>query len=69
MAGKRIYIVFTKEGVRLVKATVRQQALSHVANSLFNIRVASQDDLVDAMSEGVKIEQYSTEQDELDFGV
>jgi hypothetical protein len=69
MAGKRIYIVGTKEGVRLVKATVRQQALTHVANSLFEIRVASQDDLVDALGKGIKIEQYSAEQEELEFGV
>lgn len=69
MAGKRIYLVGTKDGVRLVKAAVRQQALTHVANSLFEIRVASQDDLVEALGNGVKIEQYSGEQEELEFGV
>jgi hypothetical protein len=67
MAGKRIYLVGTKDGVRLVRATVRQQALTHVANSLFEIRVASQDDLVDALQKGIKIEQYSGEQESLDF--
>lgn len=54
----RIYIVHGPQGARLVKAGMRQQALSHVANSTFNIRVASQDDLVQALTAGMKIEQY-----------
>jgi hypothetical protein len=54
----RIYIVHGPQGTRLVKASLRQQALSHVANSTFNVRVASQDDLVDAITAGAKIEQY-----------
>ena len=44
----------------------RSQALSHVANSTFNIRVATQDDLVQALTAGTKIEQYrAPEQQEL----
>ena len=54
----RIYIVHGPQGTRLVKASLRQQALSHVANSTFNVRVASQDDLVEAITAGTKIEQY-----------
>ena len=54
----RIYIVHGPQGTRLVKASLRQQALSHVANSTFNVRVASQDDLVEAITAGAKIEQY-----------
>ena len=47
--SQRIYLVTTNDGKeRLVKATQRQQALSHVANSLFTVKVASQDDLVKA---------------------
>ena len=57
--AERIYIVFgTQEGARLVKASLRQQALSHVASTEFNIRVATQDDLVNQLSAGTKIEQY-----------
>ena len=57
--SQRIYLVTTNEGKkRLVKATQRQQALSHVANSLFTVRVASQDDLVEALTSGTEVENY-----------
>jgi len=59
MSASRIYIVGSSDPVfpvRLVKASIRQQALSHVAQSLFTVRVASQDDLVSALSQGIKIE-------------
>jgi hypothetical protein len=56
--AERIYIVHGPQGTRLVKASLRQQALSHVANSTFAICVASQDDLVKAITAGTKIEQY-----------
>jgi hypothetical protein len=56
--AERIYIVHGPQGTRLVKASLRQQALSHVANSVFNVHVASQDDLVKHLTEGTKIEQY-----------
>jgi phosphopantetheine adenylyltransferase len=57
--SQRIYLVTTNDGKeRLVKATQRQQALSHVANSLFTVKVASQDDLVKALTSGTQVEQY-----------
>lgn len=59
MTAQRIYLVGSSDPahpLRLVKATVRQQALTHVAQSLFTVRVASQDDLVMALSQGVKVE-------------
>ena len=59
MATQRIYIVETPNGdIRLVRASLRQQALSHVANSTFTVQVASQDDLVDAVTKGVTVESY-----------
>lgn len=66
-AQQRIYIVSTPDGnTRLVRAAMRQQALSHVAASLLEVRVASQDDLVAEVSRGVKVEDYrSSEQAEL----
>lgn len=68
MAQTRIYLVGTPNGVRLVRATVRQQALSHAANAMFTVRVASQDDLVNAMEMGIKIENYKApEQPDLDL--
>ena len=59
MATQRIYIVGTPTGeTRLVRASVKQQALSYVANSTFTVQVASQDDLVQAVTKGVQVENY-----------
>ena len=55
--AERIYIVHSAQGTRLVKANLRQQALSHAANSTFTVRVATQDDLVKQLSAGTPIEQ------------
>ena len=56
---QRVYIVGTHTGeTRLVKAAIRQQALTHVANHLFTVRVATQDDLITALGSGVKVETY-----------
>lgn len=53
----RIYIVgMPNNEVRLIRASVRSQALSHVANSMLTIRVASQEDLVDAIGKGMSVE-------------
>lgn len=68
MSQSRIYLVGTPSGVRLVRANVRQQALTHCANAMFTVRVASQDDLVKALSEGTKIENFKDDnQAELDL--
>ena len=67
MATTRIYIVTGPTGTRLVKASAPSQAITHVARSVFDARVASQDDLVEAVSSGVKVETYGeTAQGELD---
>ncbi len=60
MAQQRIYLVGTPDNkIRLIKASIRQQAVSHVANTMLTVRVASQDDLVKALTEGIAIEQYN----------
>lgn len=60
MAQQRIYLVGTPDNkVRLIKASLRQQAVSHVANTMLTVRVASQDDLVKALTSGIEIEQYN----------
>ena len=67
MANTRIYIVTGPTGTRLVKASAPSQAITHVARSVFDARVASQDDLVESLSNGVKVETYGeTAQAELD---
>jgi len=59
MTAQRIYIVGTPTGeIRLVRASLRQQAMTHVANSVFTVQVASQDDLVSAVTKGVPVENY-----------
>jgi hypothetical protein len=69
LATQRIYIVETPNGdIRLVRASLRQQALSHVANSTFTVQVASQDDLVGAVTQGIQVENYKApDQAELDL--
>jgi len=63
----RIYIFTGPTGTRLVKAAAPSQAITHVAKSEFDARVASQDDLVQALSNGVKVETYGdTAQSELE---
>jgi hypothetical protein len=62
----RIYLVNGPTGTRLVKAAVASQAITHVAKSAFSAKVASQDDLVEAVSNGIKVETYGeTAQGEL----
>ena len=65
----RIYIVTSTEGAsRLVKAAVPSQAITHVAKQVYAARIASQNDLVEAISSGIKVEAYGeTAQGELDI--
>ena len=65
----RIYLVKSSGGeVRLVKASVPSQAITHVAKQSFSARIATQDDLVEALSGGAKVETYGeTAQAELEI--
>jgi hypothetical protein len=58
MATTRIYLVNGPTGTRLIKASVASQAITHAAKSAFTAKVASQDDLVEAVSNGIKVETY-----------
>jgi len=54
-----IYLVTNTEGTnRLVRATVASQAITHAAKQSFTARVASQDDIVKAMEQGIRVETY-----------
>jgi len=57
----RIYIITQAEKWRLVRASHPSQALMHVAKDLLTVRVASQDDIVAALTLGVKVEDVSKE--------
>jgi hypothetical protein len=57
VANQRVYLIGTPDSkVRLVKASIRSQALNHVANSMFTVRVATQDDLIEHLTSGVPVE-------------
>lgn len=59
MKQQRIYIVAHGDKVRLVRAPHRAQALAHVANSIINVSVATQDDLVKHVTSGVAVESVT----------
>lgn len=46
---------------RLVRAATRAQALRHLAELLINVSVASQEDIIAAMTNGVKVETAGEE--------
>jgi hypothetical protein len=52
----RVYMVSSNSGSRLVRAGHRAQALQFVASQEYNIRVASQDDLIKCLAEGKAVE-------------
>jgi hypothetical protein len=56
MAAKRIYVVTTADGERLVEASSKSQAVTYVANSTITAEVASQSDLVRLVGDGVSVE-------------
>lgn len=67
MKQQRIYIVGHGQTIRLVRAAHRSQALSHVAKSLINVKVANQDELVEALGKQIQVENATDgEQGELE---
>ena len=53
----RIYLIKDDNfGRFLVRANTPQQAVAHVAKRQYQVHVASQDDLVALVSDGVKVE-------------
>lgn len=67
MKAQRIYLVGHGQTVRLVKAAHRAQALAHVARSLINVKVANQDELVEAVSRGIAVETAANDADTADL--
>lgn len=66
----RIYLVGSLDGsTRLIRCSNPHQAISHSANTQFAVRVPTQDELIAAISNGVKVENYKDfDQPELDLG-
>ena len=65
--AERIYVVGGPQGIRLVNATTKQQAIAHVANSTIRAHVATQTDLVELVGKGVSVEHYKPTNMELDL--
>ena len=66
--SERIYAVYNGQTGRLIRAKTRAQALSHAAQSTFNIQVASQEELVTLLGQHVKVESVrDADQPELDL--
>lgn len=62
----RVYIVGYGQEIRLVRANTRAQALNHVAHGIINVDVPTQDQLIDLISGGKKVETaLKQEQDNL----
>jgi hypothetical protein len=62
--SQRIYLVGSNDPSiknRLVKANAPSQAIAYVAKQLLSVKVASQDDLVNALTQGVKVETFKEE--------
>ena len=55
-AAKRVYVVTGGPAPRLVKAVSQAQAIGHVIAATYKASVASQDDLIDALGVGAKVE-------------
>lgn len=52
----RIYLVKTGSGARLIRASSRIAARNHVARESITSEVASQDQIVDMIEAGIKVE-------------
>ena len=54
--AQRIYLVKINDKNRLVRAATQSQALYHVARDVAKVKVASQDELLACIVDGVKVE-------------
>lgn len=59
MTQTRIYKTMTPTGARLVRAANRAQAIATVPRDIIKADVATQDDLVTLVAQGVKVEEPS----------
>ena len=66
--SRRIYVVHPKAGgqPRLVRAAHPSNALRHVAQAEYTVKVATQDDIVDLVGKGAKVESIDAEQMPID---
>jgi len=65
--SERIYVVGGPTGIHLVSATTKQTAVAYVAHSQYNATVATQNDLVELLGKGIKVEYARPANLELDL--
>jgi len=65
--AERIYVVGGPTGIHLVKSSTKQGAVAYVAHNVYRATVATQDDLVELLNKGVKVEQARAQNLELDL--
>ena len=56
---QRVYTVGMGDQVRLIRASNRRQAIAHVSLTLLTVRVATQEDLINQLTKGMPIENYT----------
>ena len=65
---QRVYTIGVGDKVRLIRASNRRQAIAHVSLGIMTIRVATQEDIINQLDQGVPIENYTPpEQIELEL--
>jgi len=65
---QRVYTIGEGDQIRLILASNRRQAIAHVSTGLMTIRVATQEDIINQLNQGVPIENYTApEQIELEL--
>ena len=62
----RVYTVGVGNQVRLIRASNRRQAIAHVSLGIMTIRVATQEDIINQLNEGIPIENY-TQPEQIEF--
>ena len=68
-AKTRVYIVKSEYGNRLVRAQNKAAALRHAARTSLTVALATQDDIIDAISRQIAVEDaIDDEQADLVFG-
>jgi len=60
--SQRIYVVTGEQQPRLVRASSQAQAIGYVVRNKYKAAVASQTDLIELLSQGVKVEEATEEE-------
>ena len=69
MSSEKIYLVkiygdTRPNNNRLVRAGSYAKALRHITNEIIDVRVASQDDLIDMLTRGVTVEETNADEED-----